>query len=361
MVRKLQAYIVSQPAWQRIILLIVIGYEAAGALTGSILLIASPDGRLMDMPVDIMHGAFRDFHIPGMILFGLGILNASAFVSVLRRANKDWFLAGMALAGLSIWFVVEIVILQELHWLHAMWGIPVLIGWVVAIPLIALRNATAKLQKGLLICGILASLWYIAINIYVPTQYDGYSPVSYTVSELSAINAPTRILWVLLALPYPLLLSAFGWGVLQSAERNRSLRLVGSLILAYCVFNFYWPPMHMRGNEPTLTDTLHIVWALVTIVFMWLFMGLGARALGKRFRLYTIISIGLHIVFGALTFLEAPNIPINGPTPTIGIWERVNIGIFMIWVAVIAFVLLRRARSLVSRGVMQEEALSTSG
>jgi len=35
---------VRQPKWQWTILLIVLGYEAAGALSGSFLLVAEPDG-----------------------------------------------------------------------------------------------------------------------------------------------------------------------------------------------------------------------------------------------------------------------------------------------------------------------------
>jgi hypothetical protein len=335
---------VNQFKWPRVILLTILGYEAAGAVLGGTLLIAAPSGRFMDMPVDIMHGAFPDFLIPGSILLVLGLLNGVAFISVLHKSDNDWFLAGLALGGLLIWFVVEIIILQELHWLHAMWGIPVLIGWVLTIPLIASRNATVMRQKALLICGILSSLWYASINIYVPTQYGGYSMVSYTVSELSAINSPTRLLWDMLILLYPLLFAAFGWGILQASKGNRHLRVVGNLIIAYCILNFYWPPMHMRGNELTITDTLHIVWAIVTNIFMWIFMGFGAAALDKRFRIYTIISFVLHIVFGVLTFLQAPNIPVNGPTPTIGIWERINIGIFMLWVAVFTIALLRKGK-----------------
>lgn len=342
--KEIQSSSFPQPKLARIILLIVLAYEAAGGMSGGVLLIAAPDGHLMDMPVDLMRGAFRDFLIPGIILMGLGILNAAAFVFVLRRSHSDWFMAGTALSGFIVWFVVEIIILQELHWLHVMWGIPVLLGWVAAVPLIASRHSTATMQNALLMCGILSSLWYTAINIYVPTQYNGYAISSFTVSELSAIGAPTRVLWVLLCLLYPLLFAAFGWGVLQTAKGNRQLRLVGVLIIAYCIFNFYWPPMHMRGDEGSLTDKLHIAWAVVTNIFMWLFMIYGAVALSKQFRVYTIVSIALHIVFGVMTFTEAPNISANGPTPTIGIWERVNIGIFMLWIIVFAFALLKRAK-----------------
>jgi len=137
-----------QPTWQRITLLIVLGYEGAGALLGGGFLVAVPDGRLMDMPVDIMHGVFGDFLIPGLILTGLGILNTIAFIAVLRRTRADWFLAGLGLGGLTIWFIVEIAILRELHWLHGLWGLPVLVGCLVALPLVPFRRAARNRSLG---------------------------------------------------------------------------------------------------------------------------------------------------------------------------------------------------------------------
>ena len=193
-----------------------------------------------------------------------------------------------------------------------------------------------------LTCGLVSSLWYVVINIYVPLQYEGYSMLSFTVSELSAIGAPTRQLWVMLVVLYPLLFAVFGWGVLKSTNGNTKLRVVGSLIIIYSIFNIYWPPMHMRGNTPTLTDTLHIVWAMVTVLFMIVMMVFGATAFGWRFRIYTILSITLHFAFGILTSIEAPNIPTNGPTPFIGLWERINIAIFMLWIAVLSIILLNK-------------------
>jgi hypothetical protein len=131
--------IIHQRAWQRIILLIILGYEGSGALAGGGLLVAAPDGRIMRMPVEIMHGVFSNFLNPGFILFGLGILTIIAFIAVLGRIRIDWLLSCLSLGGLAIWFIVEIAILQEFHWLHAMWGLPVLMGWIVAIPLVSLR------------------------------------------------------------------------------------------------------------------------------------------------------------------------------------------------------------------------------
>jgi len=64
-----------------------------------------------------------------------------------------------------------------------------------------------------------------------------------------------------------------------------------------------------------------------------------AAAFGKRFRLYSVSSIVVLLAFGALTFWEAPRLQTNLPTPGIGLWERINISVFVLWVVVLATVL----------------------
>jgi hypothetical protein len=196
-------------------------------------------------------------------------------------------------------------------------------------------------REVLLVCGILSSLLYVAMNVFVPMLFEGYSLASQTVSELSAIGAPTRPLWVGLGTVYSLLVAAFGWGVWKSAGRNRPLRLVGGLMVADGVISLYWPPMHLRGGEVTLTDTLHIVWAMVTVLLMMLAIGFGAAAFGKRFCLYSIATMVILVVFGALTGRDGPRIAANLPTPWVGVWERISIAAFMLWVVVVAIALLR--------------------
>ena len=97
-----------------------------------------------------------------------------------------------------------------------------------------------------LLCGIASSLLYVAMNAFVPMLWEGYSSASQTVSELSAIGAPTRSTWVPLGIVYSLLAAAFGWGVLQSAGQIRTLRVVGWLIVANALLGLAWPPMHQR-------------------------------------------------------------------------------------------------------------------
>jgi hypothetical protein len=202
-------------------------------------------------------------------------------------------------------------------------------------------------RKALLICGILSSLLYVAMNIFVAMQWEGYSFASQTISELSAVGAPTRPLWVLLGIAYALLVTVFGWGVWESASRNRALRVVGGLLVAYGVTGIGWPfaPMHQRAvlatGGGTLADTMHIVFSIVTGLVTTVAMGFGAAAFGKRFRLYSIATIVIFIVFIALTGLDGPRVAANLPTPWVGVWERIFMGVFLLWVAVLAIALLR--------------------
>lgn len=198
-------------------------------------------------------------------------------------------------------------------------------------------------QKLLLTCGILSSLLYAVMNVVAPMHFEGYSSAGQTVSELSAIGAPTRPAWLAWAFVYTLLFIAFGWGVRMSARQNRPLRITGSLILVYGIVSLAWPfaPMHLRGAEFSLTDAMHIALGMVTIILMILIMSYGAAAFGRRFRVYSIVSIVIYIVFGALTGIDSPRIAENLPTPWIGVWERIIIGDFLLWVVVLAILLLQ--------------------
>ena len=207
-----------QSTWARRTLLSILGYEGLGGLTGGALLIAAPDGRYMSMPVDIMHGVFPDFLIPGIILTGMGLMTLFAFFAVLKRRRYDWIAASAALWGFTIWFIVEIVILEELHWLHAMWGLPVLLGLAVSVTLLPLRSISPRTLKLMLACGAVSSLVYALVNVIVAAQWPAYDVSSQTISELSAIGAPTRLLWVVLCLPYTLLVITFGIGVFVAGE-----------------------------------------------------------------------------------------------------------------------------------------------
>jgi hypothetical protein len=197
----------------------------------------------------------------------------------------------------------------------------------------------------LLSCGIVAALLYVSMTLFVGLLWEGYSVVSGVPSELSAIGAPTRLLWTGLGAVYGALMVAFGWIVWKSAPPNRALRVVGALLMAHTVFGQFWPPMHQRAvlaaGGGTLTDTLHLVWAAITGVFFMLMVGFGAAALGKRFRAYSIVTAVIVLACGAVTGTYASQVQADLPTPWAGVWERISIATFMAWIAVLATALLR--------------------
>jgi Protein of unknown function (DUF998) len=207
------------------------------------------------------------------------------------------------------------------------------------------------LRKVLLFCGILSSLLYVAMLIFVPMQYEGYNSATYTISELSAIGAPTRPLWIPLGVVYTLLIAAFGWGIRQSADDNRRLRISGSLLATYGIIGIAWvfAPMHRReviaAGGATISDTMHLVMGAVSNLFMMVSMGYAAFAFGKQFRFYTIATILALLTFGILTGMDAPNVNANRPTPWVGVWEIIMLSVFLLWTVVMAIKLLRREKS----------------
>jgi hypothetical protein len=204
-------------------------------------------------------------------------------------------------------------------------------------------------RRLLLSCGIAASLLYVAMNVVVPMRWPAYRSFSQTVSELSAIDAPTRSLWTPLGVVYTGLMIAFGAGIVGSSRGRFAVRASGYLLVAYGAFGTFWPPMHQRAvlaaGGQTRTDTLHLVWAAVTVSLMFAAMGFGAAAFGRSFRIYSIATMAVLIVFGVLTSLQAPAVQADLPTPWLGVWERINIGGFLLWMIVLAVTLLRQPTS----------------
>jgi hypothetical protein len=202
------------------------------------------------------------------------------------------------------------------------------------------------MRKLLLGCGFVAALLYIGMITLI--HYDGYNLISQVPSELTAIGAPTRALWAWLGWVYMALTLAFGWGVWKSAETNRPLRIVGVLLLVSGLLGFLWPfaPMHQRevlaAGGGTFGDTLHKILGIGTVLLFVLTVGFGAAAFGARFRLYSVATMVLALVFGMLTGIQSSRVGANLPTPYIGLFERISIAAYMIWLMALAIALLRR-------------------
>jgi len=104
-----------------------------------------------------------------------------------------------------------------------------------------------RLIKILLLCGIFSFVLYFAMDVVASLRYDGYNYNFQTISKLSAVGAPTRPMWLGLAIVYEVLVFAFGAGVLASAGSKRALRVVGGLLVGFGIVGLAWPfaPMHI--------------------------------------------------------------------------------------------------------------------
>jgi hypothetical protein len=103
-------------------------------------------------------------------------------------------------------------------------------------------------RKALLGCGVAAALLYFGMDLLAASRYDGYSYTDQTISELSAVGAPTRSLWIPLAFVYSVLTIACGFGVWTSAAQRRALRFVAVFVAAIGILGL------VRGRSRRCTN-----------------------------------------------------------------------------------------------------------
>lgn len=229
--------------------------------------------------------------------------------------------------------------------------------------------ATATLPRGshlhaleavgevLLGWGALSSLLYVGADVLAAARYEGYSVLSRTISELSAIGAPTRPLAVALALAYDVLVMGFGIAVWEAARGKRAVRVTGVLLVAYGALGLAAPffPMHQRGDPTSLTDAMHVALTSVTVLLILLQLAFGSAAAGKGFRLYALATFAVVLVSGALAGWEGPRIAAGAATPWVGAAERICVGAYLLWVAVLAVVLEQAEARAFARAVVPAE------
>jgi len=197
---------------------------------------------------------------------------------------------------------------------------------------------TAKILQIMLNCGILSSLIYIITDILAAMQWDGYNYTSQAVSELQAVGAPTRPFVVLFFSIYNLLVIIFGMGICK-ADNRKSARFVGILLIVYGIegqVTLIFFPMHLRGTQGTISDTMHASLSGVLVLLILLYIGVGATLYDKWFRYYSIGTILVLLLFGILAGMDGPRVAAGLPTPWLGIKERINIYFSMLWVLIFA-------------------------
>lgn len=205
---------------------------------------------------------------------------------------------------------------------------------------------TDRLTPALLACGLLSSLLYLAADIFAALRYPGYDYGAQAISEMSAIGAPTAELLAPFYTLYSILFALFGAGVWLAAGPGRTLRVSAAFITAVSALGIGWAifPMHARGAERTLTDTMHLVMGAASTILLIGAIVSGAAAFGRKFRLYSTVTVLVMLGFGYLMSLDVPRVAAGQPTPYLGITERITMAAWLIWMAIFPVALLRRRR-----------------
>lgn len=192
-------------------------------------------------------------------------------------------------------------------------------------------------RRGLLAAGPLSSLLYVvATDGVAAARWDGYRRTEQMVSELLAVGSPGHDAIVPLLWIYTLLFIAFGAGVWSSTRGERALRIGGGLLIGYGLWNIVGGFFPLRlGDDASIP--LHIVATNVQLALMVAAMCFVAAGFRGRMRWYSIISLAVSAVMGMVAFMAAP-----GPNLVLGIGERISIGAFLLWVAVLAAALWQR-------------------
>lgn len=199
-------------------------------------------------------------------------------------------------------------------------------------------GASVRLRKVLLVSGFLASLLAVCTDLLVGMLWEGYSFTSQSISELSAIGAPTRSLAFALNIVYAALLIAFGLGVWE-CSRKRAMRVIAGLLLGNAVISMVvvtFFPMHL-GEA---VGAIHLGLMAFNVIFLqMLTIVLGAVAFKNWFRLYSLGTILAFLVLTVFGIFIAPQL-IPGP-PQSGLQERVMGYGYLLWQALLSLALLR--------------------
>ncbi|HEX7467413.1 MAG TPA: DUF998 domain-containing protein [Methanobacterium sp.] len=199
------------------------------------------------------------------------------------------------------------------------------------------------MKKNYALLGIVGPLVYILAVIIGGAIRNDYSALYNAISELTMANAPNKLLLDVLFGIYNIFLLIFGLSAYFDTSINNKkfkvsalmLVIIGFLGLSVLIFT-----QDPRGAPATLHGTLHIllsgITAALTIISIFI-AGVSFRKYSnlKGFSWYSYITAIFIFISGGLGAASLAN---NGPYG--GLFERITIFLFMIWVIILSYIIL---------------------
>ena len=144
--------------------------------------------------------------------------------------------------------------------------------------------------------GTAALLSYTAAVTFAPTAYPGYDWMAQAVSDLSAVNAPSRTLWGQLASLYETcgLVSIMAVCIYMQGKLNRTVRTgIYLFALMNWVSNagYAMIPLSDSGNADTFQDFMHIYVITVLVLVLSIVSLVVIMIGGYRDRKYRSLAL----------------------------------------------------------------------
>jgi hypothetical protein len=201
-------------------------------------------------------------------------------------------------------------------------------------------------KKLLLYGGIFGPLVFLLVDVIGNIITPDYNYIINAVSELTQAGSKNTFLLSPLFLISAIMTVVFGIGILLNYKDRRSkLLLIASILI---IINGTFSgltgtifPMDPFNSEMTFAGMMYIILTGISAVFVMLLIlmigiGFHREKHWKSFRLYSITTLVIMVIFGGLT----PALIMNS-IPLLGLFERIVIYAYLLWFFVLASKLLK--------------------
>jgi len=196
------------------------------------------------------------------------------------------------------------------------------------------------LDRALLSCGLLIPFW-LALGVSLTAMaYPGYDHLQLAMSQLGAVGAPTHGLSPLVNnFPLALLFALFAWGIARRWRGSRLAMVSAVLLLLHAVGSlgtgWFACDQGCAPDQPSTSQQLHDLSGLLMFLSLTLASGLwvwlGARVADSRALAVTslVCTLGAIITVGFMgQAMQSGEL--------FGLYQRLNYGVGVVWVAAIA-------------------------
>ncbi|MBV4541947.1 DUF998 domain-containing protein [Pseudomonas vlassakiae] len=203
------------------------------------------------------------------------------------------------------------------------------------------------LDRALLACGLLIPFWLL-IGVWLTAHaYPGYDHLQQAMSQLGAQGSPTQH-WSPLVNNFPLalLFALFAWGLARRWRASKLALLSAALVLLHGLGSLgtgLFPcDQGCAPAEPSSSQQLHNLCGLLMFLSLtlasalWAWLGkrlAGSKALGW-FSLICLIAAVVTVVLMAQAAKSGQ---------LFGLYQRLNYGVSVVWIAGLALSSLRSA------------------